>query len=101
MSINLKQPKYVSALADGIGAGGASSKRVRSPMPGVINRVLAKAGDKVQKGDSLMVLIAMKMEYVIRAPQDGTIKALPFAAGQTVQKDAELVVFEEEKASDE
>ena len=42
-------------------------------MPGVVEKVNVKAGDKVNAGDPLAVMIAMKMEYVIKAPKTGTV----------------------------
>jgi hypothetical protein len=46
----------------------ASAGSLTPPMPGKIVAVVAKVGDKVKKGDSIMIMEAMKMEHVIRAP---------------------------------
>jgi len=63
-----------------------------SPMPGVVDRVLVKVGDKVKKGDPLVVMIAMKMEYVIRCAQDtATVATVNCQPGQNVKKAAKLV----------
>ncbi|HHH79959.1 MAG TPA: biotin/lipoyl-binding protein [Thermoplasmatales archaeon] len=49
-----------------------------SPISGKVVRVNVKKGDAVKKGDVLMVIEAMKMEYLIKAPYDGTVKNVNF-----------------------
>jgi biotin carboxyl carrier protein len=71
---------------DEVGGGGI----IRAMMPGRIVRVSVKKGDSVQKGASLLVLEAMKMENDIQAPADGVVDALFVEAGQTVESGAEL-----------
>lgn len=61
-----------------------------SPMPGQVLKVLVKVGDKVSKGDTLMIIEAMKMEHAIRAPWDGTVARLGFAEGDMVTPGADL-----------
>ena len=63
----------------------AGESAVRSPMPGTIIRVNVAPGDTVKKGQSVLVLEAMKMENDIAAPKDGKITALHVAQGDTVQ----------------
>lgn len=63
-------------------------------MPGVLDKILVKSGDIVEKGDSLFVLIAMKMEYVVKASQNGRIAEVFFNAGDNVPKHAVVVKFE-------
>lgn len=58
---------------------------VKSPMPGTILKVFANAGDTVKKGQSVLVLEAMKMENEIVSPRDGKITALYVAQGNAVQ----------------
>jgi 3-methylcrotonyl-CoA carboxylase alpha subunit len=48
-------------------------------------------GDKVKKGDPLIVMIAMKMEYVIRSTKDGIVKSINCTTGQNVKKAFKLV----------
>lgn len=67
--------------------------RIKSQMPGKILRVTVKAGDSVKKGQSVMVMEAMKMENEIKSPQDGTIKEIKVTEGQAVETGAELVLF--------
>jgi acyl-CoA carboxylase subunit alpha len=67
---------------------------LRSPMPGKVIRIIGKPGDRVEEGDALVVLEAMKMEHTIRAPYAGTIDAIGFAEGQQVEAAAILVVVQ-------
>jgi 3-methylcrotonyl-CoA carboxylase alpha subunit len=73
---------------------GAAEDTVRSPLPGRITDLRVKAGDKVSKGQPLLVLEAMKMEHTLTAPADGTIKSVRYAVGEQVVEGAELVEFE-------
>ncbi|KAF7287169.1 hypothetical protein GWI33_002539 [Rhynchophorus ferrugineus] len=73
---------------------GSSNKAV-APMPGILDKLLVKVGDKVKKGDSLFVLIAMKMEHVVKAARDGKISSVPFKVGDNVLKDDTIILFEE------
>jgi len=66
-------------------------------MPGLVERVLVKAGDVVKTGQALVVLVAMKMEYIIRAPRETTVVDVPCTTGKSVQKNAVLVRFGKEE----
>lgn len=68
-----------------------------SPMPGKILKVLVKSGDKVSKGDSLVVMEAMKMEHTIKASDDGKIISVHFEEGSLVDGGVELVDLEVEE----
>ena len=63
-------------------------------MPGKVVRVMAEPGDAVQRGQTLMVLEAMKMQHAITAPGDGTVSAVFFAEGEQVPEGAELLKLE-------
>ena len=65
---------------------------VRSPVNGVIVGVEAKAGDRVQRGQALATVEAMKMQYPIVAPVDGVIVQAKAVAG--VQAQARALLFE-------
>jgi 3-methylcrotonyl-CoA carboxylase alpha subunit len=62
-----------------------------APMSGTVVAVMVKAGDSVEKGTSLIVLEAMKMEHTIAAPSAGVISAVHFAVGDRVAEGADLV----------
>ncbi|CAG9825447.1 unnamed protein product [Phaedon cochleariae] len=66
-----------------------------APMPGVLDRLLVGPGDEVKKGDPLFVLIAMKMEHVVKAPRDAIVFNVCYKTGENVAKDATVVKFEE------
>ena len=64
-----------------------------SPMPGTIIEVMAGEGQQVRKGDTLLVLEAMKIEHTIVAPRDGTVQAIHYRAGDMVEDGVELLVL--------
>jgi biotin carboxyl carrier protein len=64
---------------------------VASPMPATVIKVLVSAGQAVKKGDTLIVVEAMKMELPIRAPNDAVVAAVRCVPGDLVQADATLV----------
>lgn len=66
---------------------------LHAPMPGVVRAVLVEPGQKVEEGDALLVLEAMKMEYTIRAPSAGVIERIDFAVGDQVSEGAELLAL--------
>ncbi|BBH11947.1 acetyl/propionyl/methylcrotonyl-CoA carboxylase subunit alpha [Chromobacterium haemolyticum] len=69
---------------------------LKAPMPGRIVALLAATGVKLNKGDPLLILEAMKMEHTIPAPADGVVKAFYFGTGEQVNDGDELVDFEAE-----
>jgi len=76
--------------SDAVGAN-----QIIAPMPGRIVLVKAKPGDKVEAGQELLVMEAMKMELSLKAPRAGTIDTLSAVAGDFVEADAVLVRFAE------
>ena len=64
-----------------------------APMPGVVTKILVKAGDVVSKGAPLLILEAMKMEHTINAPRDGAIESVNCSEGELVQPGVELVTL--------
>lgn len=87
------------AATSGQSAGGPSatvadeSKACRSPVSGMVVKVIATAGDAINAGDSILVLEAMKMETNITAPQSGVIAAIKVLQGARVQTGDVLVEF--------
>lgn len=65
-----------------------------APMPGLIVRVNAQIGDRVQPGQGLVVMEAMKMENELRAQAAGTVKNVLVASGATVEKGTVLLELE-------
>ncbi|MGE0719254.1 MAG: biotin/lipoyl-containing protein, partial [Alphaproteobacteria bacterium] len=86
-------PSMPSAAAE------AASGSLRAPMPGRVARVLVAEGDRVGRGQPLMVLEAMKMEHTIAAPADGRVATLRYREGDLVDEGAELLSLEAAEAS--
>ena len=93
---------YEVALADpkrlrAAGAGGADASgraEVRAPMPGKVVRVLVERGARVEAGDGLVVVEAMKMQNEMKSPRAGTVAELHAEPGATVNGGDVLVVVE-------
>ena len=66
---------------------------INAPMPGMIVRYDKNVGDAVSKGETVVILEAMKMENALAAPVDGTIKAINFKSSDSVPKGAVLCVI--------
>ncbi|HEY9152046.1 MAG TPA: biotin/lipoyl-containing protein [Anaerolineales bacterium] len=77
------------------GAGHDHASELAAPMPGQVRSVNVKEGDAVTKGQTLLVLEAMKMEIRIQSPRDGKVKTLHVKQGQTVEREQVLIELEE------
>ena len=75
-------------------AGGAGKSGVKSPLPGVILDVKVSVGDVVKRGQTLIVLEAMKMENNINADRDGKVTAINVGKGDSVLEGTDLVIIE-------
>jgi acetyl/propionyl-CoA carboxylase alpha subunit len=73
---------------------GAAEDSLRAPMPGSLVVVHARAGQKVAKGEALLVMESMKMETTLAAARDGIVAAVHYAPGQTFDRDALLLSLE-------
>lgn len=80
----LEKPAARSARGSSEPGGG---ENVRAPMPAQVRAVQVAEGEGVEKGQTLLLLEAMKMEIRIKAPAKGVLKRLLVSAGQTVDKD--------------
>lgn len=69
----------------------AAQGELTTPLPGVVAAVVAKVGQAVRAGETLMVIEAMKMEHSISAPYDGTVKVIHFAPGDRVPEGSQLL----------
>jgi 3-methylcrotonyl-CoA carboxylase alpha subunit len=67
---------------------------ITAPMPGTVTAILVEAGAAVTKGQALVVMEAMKMEFTLSAPADGVVSAVNYAVGALVDEGAALVAFE-------
>ncbi len=71
-----------------------TSRLLLSPMPGLLTDVRVSAGDKVEAGQPVAVVEAMKMENILRAPRAATVKAVLAGAGASVAADEVILEFE-------
>ena len=74
-------------------ATAASGKPVVAPLPGTINEIKVKVGDKVNAGDTVVVLEAMKMQNNIDAETSGTISSINVNKGDAVMEGDTLVTI--------
>ena len=72
------------------------SRFVLSPMPGLLADVLVTAGQKVQMGERVAVIEAMKMENVIVAAQTGVVKSVLAKKGESLTVDQLIIEFEKQ-----
>ncbi len=86
-------PKAAKPAAAPAAASG-SGVQIKAPMPGMIIKYEKNTGDSVKKGDTVVILEAMKMENALPAPADGVITAVNFGTGDSVAKDDVLAVIE-------
>jgi biotin carboxyl carrier protein len=73
---------------------GSATHDLTAPMPATVIRVLVEPGAQVSRGDTLLMLEAMKMELPIRAPRDGVVRAVLCRTGELVQPGVNLLEFE-------
>lgn len=66
---------------------------LRAPMPGLIANIYVQEGQKVEDGQPLIVLKAMKMENVLKSPHEGIIKKIFVEEHQKIEKDAVIIQF--------
>jgi 3-methylcrotonyl-CoA carboxylase alpha subunit len=72
----------------------SSSEQLAAPMPATVLRLLVESGTRVTKGETVLILEAMKMELPIRAPRDGLIRAIHCQPGELVQPGVNLLDLE-------
>jgi len=80
----------------GAGGEGKEDGQIVSPMPGKIIKINVKKGDKVKKGNVLLIVEAMKMENNIISPKDTVVEKVNVKAGEMVDGSTELVVLNDE-----
>jgi acetyl/propionyl-CoA carboxylase alpha subunit len=79
---------------------GAGSQRnlhraeIRAPMPGRVVRLLVSEGDRVESGQGVFILEAMKMQNEVKAPRDGTVGSVDVGEGSSVNAGALLATIE-------
>lgn len=94
-SISLKD-KY-DLLLEKLGLNNLTSSKInniKAPMPGLVFDIKVAVGDAIKKGDTVLVLEAMKMENMLKSPGDGVIKAIKIKKGEAVEKNQILLELE-------
>jgi biotin carboxyl carrier protein len=83
-------------LLDQLGMSDANTQKVndvKAPMPGLILEIKVQPGQEVKKGDTILILEAMKMENILKSPGDGIVKEIKVQARQNVEKNQVLILF--------
>ena len=88
------KPATAPAAAKPAATAAVNGHAIKTPLPGVIIDVKVNVGDTVAKGQTVVVLEAMKMENNINADRDGKVAAIQVAKGDTVADGTVLVVLE-------
>jgi propionyl-CoA carboxylase alpha chain len=70
------------------------SKMLISPMPGLIKDISVKQGQKIKKGEQIIIIEAMKMENILKSEKDCLIKEILVKEGDSVSADEILINFE-------
>ena len=84
---------YRGFKPSGLNKGGAGA--LVTQMPGKIVKIMKKDGDKVSKGETVLILEAMKMENEIKSGADGTVKSVNVKEGQALEAGFLMVEIEE------
>ncbi len=71
--------------------GGKNDGKIISPMPGKVIKINVGIGDEVKKGQTLLIVEAMKMENYIAAPSDGVVEEINVKVGDMVNSSIRLV----------
>lgn len=96
IKFNLKIKDKYDELLHSLGLDKLAIKKisdVKAPMPGMVLRVVIEEGAEVKKGDTLIVLEAMKMENILKSPCDGIIRKIIAITGKAVEKNEILIQF--------
>ena len=92
-AVMTEQPKAGSSRNTADSAPPAEGKTMLAPMAGTILRILVKEGQRVKKGENLIVLEAMKMENEIVADEDGVVRRILVKENDSVESDQALLIL--------
>jgi biotin carboxyl carrier protein len=90
VTVRDERSQALASLASGSHLAGDAL--IRAPMPGLVANVLATEGAEVKRGQTVVVLEAMKMENDLTAPRPGLVKAIKVVKGQTVNQGDVLAI---------
>ena len=88
------KPTVTPAAAPAAKPAASAKSGVKSPLPGVILDIKVNVGDEVKKGQTVIILEAMKMENSINADKDGKVTAINVSKGESVLEGTDLVIIE-------
>jgi len=86
-------PVAAPAPAAPAATAGAGSIKIEAGAAGKVFKIEKNVGDKVAKGDAVLIVEAMKMEIPVVAPEDGTVASINVAVGDTVEAGALLATL--------
>lgn len=87
-----ERTRLLAGLKRGPGAG-TGEVLVKAPMPGVVVEIPVVKGQKVFKGDIVLVLESMKMQNEFKAPRDGEVHSIRVESGQTVEQNTVMLTI--------
>ena len=88
------KPVVVRPMPNSPAAPSTGKSGVKSPLPGVILDIKVNVGDTVKRGQTIIILEAMKMENNINADKDGKVTAINVNKGDSVLEGNDLVIIE-------
>ena len=92
-AVMTEQPKADSGKSTADVAPQTEGKAMLAPMAGTVLRILVKEGQRVKKGENLIVLEAMKMENEIVADEDGVVRRILVKENDSVESDQALLII--------
>ena len=92
-AVMTEQPKADSGKSTADVAPQTGGKAMLAPMAGTVLRILVKEGQRVKKGENLIVLEAMKMENEIVADEDGVVRRILVKENDSVESDQALLIL--------
>jgi len=84
-----------TTIPTGLPSDYKSDERILAPIPGLVLEVFVRAGDRVNPGDRLLVIEAMKMRNTLRSGHALTVASVDVEAGEAVKSGQRLVEFGE------
>lgn len=93
-SVGLEEPKPSKTRKAANQASADEAGAVTAIMPGLIIKVLVREGDRVQAGDTVMILEAMKMQNELHAKQSGVVRSIHVKQGESVEMRQVLAIVE-------
>lgn len=93
LEISLSDPYDQLLQSLGMEAAAAKVTDLKAPMPGLVIKILVSPGQEVKKGDSLIILEAMKMENILKSSGEGVIHEIKVKEKDSVEKNQILITF--------